>query len=349
MSASRTGRLLGILQLLRTNSWLSAQELAYRLDVSPRTIYRDVADIQEYGISIRSTVGREGGYQLDDESPFPRALLASGDALGMYVMGGGLEKSVGQPMQGPRKMLDVMKYAGPEAARALNVAAERIYFDTAEWYWRDKGHEWLPVIREAVFNAVCINGTVTPRGGGTAERQVLEPLGLVWKGGEWYLVARQASGSLFRTRLSRFSDVSATGEVFDYPADFDLRVWWDRELDTFGKGDTAVKLRVLPGAQEEFRQLATKSSTQIQAEGDDLVFTFYVDRWEWMVPLVLSHAPHVVVQEPAPVRAKVMDVLRQALSRHERIATDSEKDNLQSQRDLRRRVTHGLGGSRGHE
>lgn len=349
MSASRTGRLLGILQLLRTHSWLSAQELADRFKVSPRTIYRDVADIQEYGISIRSTVGREGGYQLDDESPFPRALLASGDALGMYVMAGGLEKNDRQGLQGSRRVLDVMKHAGPEAARALDVAAERIYFDTAEWYWRDKGHEWLPLIREAVFNSVRINGTVNPRGVGEAIQHVLEPLGLVWKGGEWYLVARQASGTLFRTRLSRLSNVSATGEAFDYPADFDLRVWWGHELESFGRGDTAVKLRVLPGAQEEFRQLATKSSTQIQAEGDDLVFTFYVDRWEWMLPLVLSHAPHVVVQEPAPVRSTIMDVLRQALLRHERIATESDNNNLQNQGDLWRRVTHGLGGSRGHE
>jgi len=348
MSASRTGRLLGILQLLRTNAWLSAQELAVRLEVSPRTIYRDVADIQEYGISIRSTVGREGGYQLDDESPFPRALLASGDALGMYVMAGGLEKNEGQGLQGSRRVLDVMRYAGPEAARALNVAAERIYFDTAEWYWRDKGHEWLPVIREAVFNSVRIKGAVTPRAGGAAEQHVLEPLGLVWKGGEWYLVARQVSGALFRTRLSRLSEVSATGEFFDYPADFDLRAWWDHELESFGKGGTAVKLRVLPGAQDEFRQLATKSSTQVQAEGDDLVFTFYVDRWEWIVPLVLSHAPHVVVQEPAAVRSAVMDAMRQALSGHERMATESNNNNLHDQRDLRRRVTHGLGGSRGH-
>lgn len=349
MSANRTGRLLGILQLLRTHTWLSAQELADRFEVSPRTIYRDVAEIQDYGVSIRATVGREGGYQLDDESPFPRALLASSDALGMYVMAGGLERSEAERAQGPRRVLDALRHAGPEAARTLDIASERIYFDTAEWYWRDKGHEWLPLIREAVFNAMRITAAVTPRGGGAAERLVLEPLGLVWKGGEWYLVARKEGGEIFRARLSRLTDVAAAGEPFGYPSQFDLRAWWDQELESFGKGDLAVKIRVLPAAQDEFRQLATKSSTQVQSDGEDLLFTFYVDRWEWMLPLVLSHAPHVVVQEPAQVRTALIDTLHQALARHEGITVNQRTDDAQSQGDSRRRVTHGLGGSHGHE
>lgn len=349
MSASRTGRLLGILQLLRSHSWLSAQELADRFEVTPRTIYRDVADIQEYGISIRSTVGREGGYQLDDESPFPRALLASEDALGMYVLAGGMNKGAAEGATTHRKMVDVLRYAGPEAARTLGVAARRVHFDTAEWYWRDKGHEWLPLVREAVFSSYRIRASVTPRSGAAAETHVLEPLGMVWKGGEWYVVARKAGGEIFRTRLSRLSEVTATGEAFEHPAGFDLQTWWEQELESFGKGDLAIKLRVLPGAQEEFRQLATKSSTQVQAEGEDLVFTFYVDRLEWMVPLVLSHAPDVVVQEPAQLRKTVMEALQRALAHHEGVTIQSGTDAGKHHGDSRRRVTHGLGGSHGHE
>lgn len=91
MSTGRTGRLVGIMHMLRSHSWTSAQELAERFSVSLRTIYRDVADLQAFGVSIRSTVGRDGGYQLDDESPFPRTLLTNGDALTMFLMSGGLE------------------------------------------------------------------------------------------------------------------------------------------------------------------------------------------------------------------------------------------------------------------
>lgn len=342
MSIGRTGRLLGILQLLRAHTWLSAQELADRFHVSLRTIYRDIADIQSYGISIRSTVGRDGGYQLDGENPFPRALLTNGDAMALFLMGGGMD-SAGSA-QSPR-FAEVLTHAGPEAAQALRLASQRIYFDTSDWYWRDKGNESLPTVREAIFHGNSVRVTVLPRSGRTVEELNVDPLGLVWKGGEWYLVARRSSGKLFRAGLSRVSRVESLGKTFAYPKDFDLRAWWNEELEALGKGDTPVKVRVLPGSQEDFRQLVTKSSTKIESDGDDLIFTFFVDRWEWMVPLVLSHSPDVIVMEPSEVREAIAASLRQALSRHERRSNCHGDKVVDIQGDSRRRATRGLGGS----
>lgn len=347
MSIGRTGRLLGILQLLRQHTWLSAQDLAGRLGVSLRTIYRDVADIQSYGISIRSTIGRDGGYQLDDESPFPRALLANEDAMAMFLMGGGMDKT--SVAQTPR-FEEVLTHAGPEAARALQIASQRIYFDTSEWYWRDNSNESLPVLREAIFQGNVLRITQIPRNGGATEHLEVYPLGLVWKGGEWYLVASKPSGTRFRTRLSRLSDIELSGRTFSYPKDFDLQAWWRDELEAFGKGDLPVKLRVMPGAQEDFRRLSTKSSTQVEADGDDLIFTFFVDHWQWMIPLVLSHSPDVVAMEPSEVRDAVAKSLRRALSRHEdQESRQSEDFAVITESDPRRRATRGLGGSRGND
>lgn len=345
MSIGRTGRLLGIMQLLRLHTWLSAQELADRFDVSLRTIYRDIAEIQSYGISIRSTVGRDGGYQLDDENPFPRALLSNGDAMALYLMGGGMNSP--NAAQSPR-FEEVLTHAGPEASMALHLAAQRIYFDTSEWYWKDKGNDSLPAVREAIFQEVALRVTMLPRNESPAEVLDVHPLGLVWKGGEWYLVARRSDGEIFRTRLSRLLRVEPLGKAFAYPKKFDLRAWWNDELESFGKGDLSVKLRVLPGAQEDFRQLATKSSTKIASDGDDLLFTFFVDRWEWMVPLVLSHSPDVVVVEPKEVREAVTTALHKALSRHEKGTAGSGASEC-GRDDSRRRATRGLGGSRGRE
>lgn len=346
MSIGRTGRLLGIMQLLRLHTWLSAQDLANRFDVSLRTIYRDIADIQSYGISIRSTVGRDGGYQLDDESPFPRALLANEDAMALYLMGGGMETPSGA--QSPR-FEEVLSHAGPEAAQALELASQRIYFDTSEWYWKDKGSESLPTVREAIFQGAAVRVTMLPRGGSVAEELDVYPLGLVWKGGEWYLVARRPGKEIFRTRLSRLRRVEPSSKTFAYPKNFDLRAWWNEELESFGKGDIPVKLRVLPDAQEDFRQLATKSTTKIEADGDDMLFTFFVDRWEWIVPLVLSHSPHVVVVGPEQVREAVAAALHRALSLHEGTAPGSGNQKWDIQGDSRRRATRGLGGSRGRQ
>jgi predicted DNA-binding transcriptional regulator YafY len=63
LSMGRTGRLGGIMHMLRFHSWMSAQGLVEHFSVSLFNIYYDVAELQSYGVTIRSTVGRDGGYQ----------------------------------------------------------------------------------------------------------------------------------------------------------------------------------------------------------------------------------------------------------------------------------------------
>ncbi len=336
--------------MLRSRSWMSAQGLAEHFSVSLRTIYRDVAELQSHGVTIRSTVGRDGGYQLDDESPFPRVLLASGDALTMFLMSGGLEsdKRIAGPLS--ERMAELAEHAGPEAVENLRAAAQRIFFDTSEWYWRDEGTTLLPVIREALFQANCLELTFELRPDVIQECRLLDPLGLVWKGGEWYLVARTREDGIFRCRLARVASARLTDAAFIYPPDFNLRQWWSNELESFGKGDIAVRLRVRPEAQDDFRRLAIKGSTTMQNDGSDVIFTLFVDRWEWIVPLVLSHAPYVIVEGPVEVRKAVTSALQESLASHQAITaipTKLRACHPMCDDDSKRRATRGRGASRG--
>lgn len=343
MSSSRMGRLIGILDILKSRAWISAQDLSEMFSVSSRTIYRDVADLQDYGVSIRATLGRDGGYQLDDESPFPHALFSNQDAMTLFLLNGGFDSDerAGSPTADQRSSLAAR--VGTEVTDYLETAGQRVFFDTSEWYWRDEGTSLLPVLREALFSARDLEVSLVERQGGAPRAARVSPLGLVWKGGEWYLIAQDEEGGRFRCRLARITSASVTSKGFGYPADFELKRWWTQELEGFGKGDLPIRLRVRPGAQGDFRRLALKTESLVESDGEDAIYTLFVDEWRWLVPLVLSHSPNVIVIGPELLRVAVAESLMESLALHGAVGAGGSPSppSRASGDDSARRATRG--------
>jgi predicted DNA-binding transcriptional regulator YafY len=341
MASSKLGRLLSIVLLLRSKEWVSAQEIADRFGVSLRTVYRDIETLQEHGTPVRGVPGPEGGYRLDTESPLPQLLFGSEEALGLYLLGAaGAELPTPLRKAADRALAGIGAQDQTEAKELLNRAASRIHFDTTEWFWRDEGTALLPQVREAVFQQRVISFEYAEK----HEQQVspvrLEPYGLVWKGGQWYIVGRTERGRVSRYRLARVRNVRDTSEGFEFPDSFNLEAWWTEELERYGTGPIEVRLRVEPGAQEEFRQLTLKRTSRTEEDGADLLITLFVDRWDWLVPILLSYAGAVIVEDPQDLRERVMTELATALERY-RGASGREPQKWNKRDDSRARATRG--------
>ncbi len=82
MVNQRYARHIGIVQQLRSKSWVSTTALATRFDVSVRTIYRDIEELNTAGLPIESVAGREGGYRLSAESPVDPLIMDADDPYG---------------------------------------------------------------------------------------------------------------------------------------------------------------------------------------------------------------------------------------------------------------------------
>lgn len=311
MTNRRHVRQVGIVHVLRSRDWVSANSLAQRFEVAVRTIYRDIDELIAAGVPIESVSGPEGGYRLASDQPLSPLTLDSDEALKLYVV----------------SLLDRRSPAEDEEAadtpelttysrEVLKRLAQRIYFDTADWYWKDEGSGHLPTVRNALLTGAALKLTMRIKGQDEPRTVVVKPLGVVWKAGEWHLVAAPIDEPPNRYRLNLVDNLSLTDLRFSYPEadEFHLQSWWADQMEAYGKGDILVVLRAEPAARDELLRLTLKSTSEVEhTEDGGLVIRLYVDRWEWLIPLITSYGADVLVDDPPALRDAIQSHLRRAL------------------------------------
>ncbi|MGH3627619.1 MAG: helix-turn-helix transcriptional regulator, partial [Sciscionella sp.] len=133
---------------------------------------------------------------------------------------------------------------------------------------------------------------------------IVKPYGIVWKAGEWHLVAAPIDEPPTRYRLNLVDHLALTDLRFSYPnGTFHLQAWWTAEIEAYGKGDTRVVLHAQPHARDELLRLTLKSNSEVE-----------------LIPLVTSYGGDVLIEEPVELRDAVMTHLRQALDAYETAA-----------------------------
>jgi predicted DNA-binding transcriptional regulator YafY len=248
----RASRLLSILMLLQTRGRLTAQSLAEEFEVSVRTIYRDIDELSAAEVPVYADRGPNGGFELLDGYRTKLTGLSPAEAATLFLAG----------LPGPAAELGLadllttaqlkLTAALPEGARktATRVSA-RFHLDPVGWFRSADDARFLPTIAEAVWNDACLEIRYK-RPAGVVSRKV-QPLGLVLKGGVWYLVAQ--IGVQQRTyRVSNITDLAVTEEHFERPKDFDLVRFWTTASRAYEVGlyrGTAV-LRVSPRGMTKF-------------------------------------------------------------------------------------------------
>lgn len=246
VSDMRASRLLSILLLLQTRGRLTARQLAETLEVSVRTIYRDVESLHAAGVPLYGDAGPAGGYQLLNGYRTRLTGLTSDEAEALFLAG----------MPGPAAELGLgavvtaaqLKLQAALPAELRERAAriqERFHLDAHGWYYDGDQSPHLAPIADAVWNErviqVCYRRWKEP----TEVTRILEPYAVVLKGGKWYLVAR--GGEHVRTyRVHQVLNLTVLDRTFERPADFDLAAYWRSFLAEFRtrlyQGEATVRL-----------------------------------------------------------------------------------------------------------
>jgi len=220
----KSGRLLEMLLLLQARGQVTAAELAQRLELSPRTVYRDAEALSSAGVPIYAERGRAGGIRLLPGYRTDVTGLTHDEARALFVLTtGGVHEDLGLGTAARSAILKVMR-AVPEPFRpAAAATSQRILVDPAGWMRGGDPVGQLGVLQAAVFTDRRLRlryrssseraaGQRTAGEAGVPAERVVDPYGLVCKGGIWYLVA-DAGGE---PRLFRVSRVVAA-EVDEAP------------------------------------------------------------------------------------------------------------------------------------
>lgn len=312
----RASRLLSILLLLHTRGRVSAQQLAAELEVSLRTIYRDIEALSVAGIPVYSTRGRAGGFELLEGYRTKLTGLTPDEADAVFLAGlpsAAADLGLGGVLA--TTQLKLLAALPPQLRERAERIRNRFHLDAPGWERAADSPPALAAVADAVWDQHRLEVRYERANRQVVER-VLEPLGLVLKAGVWYLVAQVPDDDRGpRTyRLSRMRAVAALTEPFVRPADFDLQAHWtayqrDYEQRIF---HGTAHIRLSPAG----RQLLFLIGSAAARAGHAAMQPAGPDGWaRTSVPIEsVSHAQHALLQLGAEVEVLAPPELRAAVA-----------------------------------
>lgn len=242
----RASRLVSILLLLQTRGRMTAHDLAERLEVSVRTIYRDMESLHAAGIPLYGDAGPNGGYQLLAGYRTRLTGLTTDEAESLFLAGlPGPAAELGLGAVVTAAQLKLMAALPVELRDRAGRIQERFHLDAPSWYRDAEPVTYLPAVADAVWNERPVQVTYRRWKAPQEMERRLEPYGLVVKAGRWYLVAR--CGEHVRTyRVSQILDLHALPGTFARPEGFRLADYWQGYLAEFEarlrRGEAVVRL-----------------------------------------------------------------------------------------------------------
>lgn len=240
----KASRLLSILMLLQARGRMTAGALAQAMEVSQRTILRDIDQLSAAGVPLWGERGRQGGFQLREgwstqltgmTEPEANALLLSG------LPGPATELGLGAAAASARlKMVASLPGAWREQAARVG---ERLHIDPVDWYRARDTPRFLREVADAVWQGRRLSVDYESWRGTT--HLELEPLGLVLKAGAWYLLAQTVGKDGVRTyRIASLLALRTTGRSFRRPRGFDLARAWQESANRFESELRRLQARV---------------------------------------------------------------------------------------------------------
>ena len=269
----RADRLVSLVLLLQARGHVTAAALASELEVSIRTVYRDLAALSAAGVPVLTESGPGGGCRLLDGYRFPLRGLRQEEAEALLILGVpsalgelGLDRAAAAAH---RKIRVTAGQREPDGGRSPAL----VHLDMPRWF---RGHEEVPHLRtlaEALRrhrhltigyrppgppgSPAAAPAASAARAADRAATRTVGPLGLVNKAGIWYLVAATRSGRVSVFRAGRISAARIRDEPFERPADFELAGFWDRWSAEFAtsRPRLLVRLRASPQALAAFGEI----------------------------------------------------------------------------------------------
>lgn len=224
MDRMRADRLLSLLLLLQNRGRMTAPDLAAELEVSVRTVYRDVEALSASGVPVYADRGPAGGYRLLDGYRTRLTGLTGDEADSLFLAGmPGPAAELGLGADLTTAQLKLRAALPAELGERSRRIQERFHLDAPGWFRDAEPVPHLAAAAEAVWELRVLR--VHYRRWRGEVRRELCPLGLVLKGGIWYLVAR-VEDTVRSYRVSRILAAEVLEEVFDRPAGFDLAAYW---------------------------------------------------------------------------------------------------------------------------
>ena len=301
---------------------MTAAELARELEVSERTVHRDVEALSASGVPIYAERGAHGGIRLVDGYRTRLTGMTAEEAEALFLAGmPGPAAELGLGTVVAAAQLKVLASLPPELRARASRLVERFHLDAGDWFRASQPVPYLAALSDAVWNTTRV--TVEYDRGDGPVRRVLEPLGLVLKAGIWYVVA-VVEGQIRTYRVSRVVAAEAGTDTFDRPAGFDLAAYWAESAAAYERDAPRidVDVRVRPDRVDRLRAAVGNAAVDaaehlVDPDPDGWLRLRLRLGWPDEVPgHLLGAGRWVEVVAPPEIRATVADTARAIAARY---------------------------------
>ena len=307
----RADRLISILLLLQIHRGLTANDLARRLEVSERTIHRDMEALSSVGVPVVADRGAGGGWRLTGDYRTKLTGLNEAEVQALFLnVPPQLLADLGLQQTSEAALTKLLAEVPGAARRDAEFARQRIHVDVTGWNRAEEAVPMLPVLQQAVWQDRKLQISYQRDPDCEAFDRVVDPLGLVAKGSVWYLIAAvEAEPRTYR--VSRVLAATLLDEPSERPAGFDLAAHWQQSAQVFKtqipRFDATLRVR-----QEALRRLYyavrfARVEETGEPDGDGwatVKMRFQLE--DEAAEFALSFGDQIEVVEPASVREKVI-------------------------------------------
>ncbi|GCE27261.1 transcriptional regulator [Dictyobacter alpinus] len=312
-----TTRVLTVLELLQSRQQISGQELAERLEVDPRTVRRYITMLQDLGIPVEGMRGRYGSYRLRPGFKLPPLMFNDDEALAMTV-GLLVSRKMGLTLATPavEGALAKIERVLPEALRERVQAIQETLVVDVNPSGAVPRSDIVLTLSEAARQRRAIQMCYRAFEGAVTERR-LDPYGLVYRSGYWYVVGYCHLRLELRTfRLERIVTIEAEEKTFVRPDNFDCLSFVLKAIpSTPAKWFVEV---LLDTTLEEAQRIVPPALALLEQVEDGVELKCYVDHLEWMAWILVRLHCTFTVRQPAELRGELLKLGQQITALAER-------------------------------
>jgi predicted DNA-binding transcriptional regulator YafY len=318
----RASRLVNLLLLLQSRGGLTAAELARQLEVSVRTVHRDVEELSAAGVPIFAERGPLGGIRLVDGYRTRLTGMTADEAEALFLAGlPGPAAQLGLGTVVAAAQLKVMAALPPELRSRASRIVQRFHLDAAGWFHADEAVPHLDTLSSAVWDGRQVQMTYE-RGGGPVERTI-GPLGLVLKGGVWYVIGT-SDGQIRTYRVSRVVAATVLDDAVERPDGFDLAAYWTESSAAYERDAPTIEVVVRIAEDQTWRiadvygRAAVEAAERLDEPDPDgwLHLRLKVSWPDEVANRMLAIGPSIEVLEPADVRERVIAIAGRVVARY---------------------------------
>lgn len=305
----RADRLLSLLLILQNKGKRTAEELAMELEVSVRTIYRDIDALSISGIPVYADGGPGGGYSLLESYKTDLTALSNKELEALFLLsipGPLADLAISKKLKSA--MLKLSSSMPDNLSKSEKMYHERIHLDSVPWFQKHEIVDFLTELQDAIWNNLIIKFTYLK--GRTETERVTEPYGLASKSGIWYLVCNTDKGERV-FRVSRIKSLTLTDEPFIRNDLFSLSNFWEEWCHSFQRKLNVYKVKLLytKQAQDQLSLFSTGIKAEFdkvkaEIDGSKIINMTYANINE-AVPQILELGPLVKVIQPAELVERI--------------------------------------------